>query len=529
MIHLLVLMLILLSALSALFDYADFASIWQQKEYRLDRMKDFWGTAQGKKFFIRYPFIRGVLAFVLFFFLPKEPVYFFPALAVVFGADLIRIALQVLHHQVKRPKLTLKALLLIGFSFGFEVALLVTFNFWAVLLIILFRFDILSGIAIIAGIPTKAWRKKQIAGATKKMHGLRNLRVIGITGSYGKSSTKEILAHMLSEKFRVVKTPENTNSEIGVAEFVLRTDFVGVDFFICEMGAYTRGEIKTIADMVRPTVGVLTTVGEEHLSLFGSKENIAKTKYELLESIPKEGLVVTNGDNEFCTARLGELSAKRQKLFGEVGGTHLSAIILEKESTLDGTRGKIQIGGVIHDISLPVPGAHQIVNVAPALLVVEFLGLSLSEAVASLKTLPMGTHGSLKTFRIKNAIGIDDTYNSNPRGFISALELVAKTTGTRRVVVTRGMMELGNESEAKHREVGAKIAKLGIDEVLIISPDSKNALVEGIGNGATKIVSEYDHAKILERVKKYTESAAVILFENRLPKNVSEWVKKNTQ
>ena len=134
-----------------------------------------------------------------------------------------------------------------------------------------------------------------------------DLTVIGITGSYGKSSVKEFLGHFLETEFSVIKTPRNTNTEIGVAQFVLASNFADKDVFIVEMGAYRPGEIKLICDMVRPSIGVLTVIAEQHLSLFGSIKNIQSAKYELLRSLPTNGFAVTNADNAYCTELLDTL------------------------------------------------------------------------------------------------------------------------------------------------------------------------------------------------------------------------------
>jgi len=136
--------------------------------------------------------------------------------------------------------------------------------------------------------------------AKNKVSKIKNLTVIGITGSYGKSSTKEFLSQILSKKFRVLKTPGNINTEIGVSQFILKNLKTDVEILIVEMGAYRAGEIRRICGIVRPKIGILTGISQQHLALFGSMESIKNAKYELINSLPKDGLAVFNGENNYC-------------------------------------------------------------------------------------------------------------------------------------------------------------------------------------------------------------------------------------
>ena len=133
-------------------------------------------------------------------------------------------------------------------------------------------------------IPSALWRKNLINKAKQKRLKFKNLLVIGITGSYGKTSTKEFLATILSEKYKVLKTKEHQNSEVGVSQCILNDLKPEHEIFVCEMAAYNRGGIKLLCDIVKPKIGILTGINEQHMATFGSQENIIKTKYELIES-----------------------------------------------------------------------------------------------------------------------------------------------------------------------------------------------------------------------------------------------------
>jgi UDP-N-acetylmuramoyl-tripeptide--D-alanyl-D-alanine ligase len=248
-------------------DAAAFCALWQLKEYRWDRMRDF---------FARHGYW-------------------------VFGLSFLR-------HPVRLPAPTPRAVSLILAAILVELAVISFFFHWITFVAFLFlRFYLFSALILLLGVPTRIVKRHIIGRASKKMRRYPQLIVIGVTGSYGKTSVKTILAHILSGAKRVIATPEHVNTDIGIARFILsakggsasgvKTDFTGADIVIVEMGAYKRGEIQIMCDMVKPTIGILTAINEQHLSLFGSMKNIQSAKYESLRSLPQDGLAVTNRDN----------------------------------------------------------------------------------------------------------------------------------------------------------------------------------------------------------------------------------------
>ncbi|GAI48689.1 unnamed protein product, partial [marine sediment metagenome] len=142
----------------------------------------------------------------------------------------------------------------------------------------------------------------------------KNLLVVGITGSYGKTSTKEFLATVLSKRFNVLKTKEHQNSEIGISRCILNELKPEHKVFIVEMGAYGKGGIKLLCDIAKPKIGILTGMNEQHLALFGSQENIIKTKYELIENLPSDGMAIFNGNNKYCSELYGKTNISLKKI-----------------------------------------------------------------------------------------------------------------------------------------------------------------------------------------------------------------------
>jgi UDP-N-acetylmuramoyl-tripeptide--D-alanyl-D-alanine ligase len=227
--------------------------------------------------------------------------------------------ISILSGRIKRPVMTSKALFLIlPVFFPFLVLIFFLFNdlfnaasqtlsigisdvlfyLFLVLLFDVFTPLINSLIVLLFQPITVLMRNRTLYKASFKIETLTNLLVIGITGSFGKSSTKEFLNIILSECFNVVTTEKNQNSEIGISECILNNVNDNHEIFICEMGAYNKGGIKLLASIAKPKIGILTGIGNQHMSTFGSKQNIVDTKFELIDSLPDEGLAVLNWDSE---------------------------------------------------------------------------------------------------------------------------------------------------------------------------------------------------------------------------------------
>ncbi|MFB6226145.1 MAG: UDP-N-acetylmuramoyl-tripeptide--D-alanyl-D-alanine ligase [Candidatus Paceibacteria bacterium] len=357
------------------------------------------------------------------------------------------------------------------------------------------------------------------------MKELNDLKVIGITGSYGKTSVKNYLADMLSCKYKVEKTPKNINTPIGVSRHILNTDFSDTEIYVVEMGAYRIGEIKKICDIVHPSVGILTAINEEHLSLFGSVEAIQTAKYELLRSIPKDGLVVTNSDNEYCVEYLNELDAP-VKTFGLDHENEPDFLIQNVESKQDKLHFSGKLDGKDTDITASVIGGHNAENIAAAILVARHLGIPLDD----IKEKCLGLETPDRRLTIRNygrAVIIDDSYNANPKGFKAALNILSSySTDKKHIVITRGMLELGDKSFQKHKMIGEEISFYA-DELIIISEDAEQALKAGIlEKYRINVKTIFDIDELLEYVKSLYDTNSVILIENRLPPKVYEEIKK---
>ena len=519
--------LALLWIASGLHDYANFLYWWQLKEYRLDKFKDLLSTKQGREYWLRYSLLIQFLAVTWFLISSthfgleaKHILVFLLCINVSYGV------FSLLKRMLRRPIITPKILLIFFTLYLFEGTVLYITQNWTVgFLLLIIRMFTTPVVVAICNVPTAFAKKTILHLATKKMQRYKDFKVVGITGSYGKSTVKEFLSHILSCKYNIIKTPKNINTEIGVALFILKNDFKKYDVFVVEMGAYKVGDIQLICDIVKPTYGILTAINEQHLSLFGTIQNTQKAKYELLYSLPDTGVAITNADNPYCRELLPTLNCAVDT-FGiheEFEPTLLISNIEEnkKEGVISCQN---TINGKTFDYTTGVPGRHNTKNIAACMLLAYYFDMTHEELRKQVETLKL-PEKNLQIYKYHKAIIIDDSANSNPDGFKAALDVLSSYSGKNRIVITRGMHELGERSDALHEEVGGEIDFIANTLVL-----TKNNFAEQIESGMshkykTEILKIYTQDELLKYVKSQKNRQVVILIENVIPALVLEEIK----
>ncbi len=512
---------------SAFFDYLDFTYLWQLKEYRIDLFREFLRTKQGGGFLRGYRvFWRAIFAVVVFTFLRDSFRYdTYTGLHII---TLIILLVDLLYNlslyrqrSLRRPVLTKRVLMTIFFAFVFEAGvILIVKQLNILLLLLVFRFVLVSAVVICMRFPTEFLKYIYKKLATKKMVNYPNLIVIGVTGSYGKSTVKKFLSHILSYKYKTVFTPKNINTEIGVAKFVLDTNFDNVAVFVCEMGAYKMGEIKAITDIVRPRIGILTAINEQHLSIFGHIRHTQKAKFELINSLPKNGLAILNVDNEYIREKINDVSVPIMTYGSDLEN---KPNLLIKSSSCDdgGLNFTYQYQNNNYELRAEkICGEHNAYNLSACVLVAKYLDMDDTDITLAVRTVTLPT-GTLNLLKYKDSIIIDDSYNSNPDGFRSALYTLSGIADSRRrIVVTRGMLELGEDSNSLHEQIGNEIA-FNADELIIISPDHAGALRLGVGTKYNiQVRTIYDFNELEKYLLDIIEDKVVVLLENRLPPHI---------
>jgi UDP-N-acetylmuramoyl-tripeptide--D-alanyl-D-alanine ligase len=293
------------------------------------------------------------------------------------------------------------------------------------------------------------------------------LKVVAITGSNGKTSTKDFTASVLARRYRVTKTEGNFNNHVGLPRTILEAgarDEIGV----WEIGMNHPGEIAPLAAIARPDVAIITNIGVAHIEFMGSREAIAQEKGDLAASLGPEGILILHSADEFAQTIAGRTQGR--VIFAGIDGGEVQARDIAQ--TPGGAEFELLEGAHRCHGVLPVPGLHMVQNALLAVAAGRAFGLSLEECAAGLAAAPL-TRARLQIKTIRGVQFIDDSYNANPDSAKAALRtLVELETGGRRIAVLGQMLELGAESRRGHREVGETAASLGIDHLIALGKDS---------------------------------------------------------
>jgi UDP-N-acetylmuramoyl-tripeptide--D-alanyl-D-alanine ligase len=286
--------------------------------------------------------------------------------------------------------------------------------------------------------------------------------LVGVTGSVGKTTTKEAIAHVLATQFRVLKSEGNFNNHFGLPLMLLKVE-PEHDVAVIEMGMSHPGEIRALAQIAHPEIGVVTNVAPVHLEFFDSIAGIARAKYELIESLPANGTAVLNADDEYVS-QFGRGFKGKVITYGRHATADVGADDVQSFGA-DGTQFDIITTSGREHATLPLVGEHNILNALAAVSVALARGMKLADAVAALATLaPAEKRGQV--LQLGNITVINDCYNSNPKALNAMVDALAGMKASRRIVVAGEMLELGSEGESLHRASGRHAAEKKI-EVLI--------------------------------------------------------------
>jgi UDP-N-acetylmuramoyl-tripeptide--D-alanyl-D-alanine ligase len=363
--------------------------------------------------------------------------------------------------------------------------------------------------------------RKFLGQAERRMRAYRG-RVIGITGSYGKTTTKLIVADLLASRYRVLKTPAGVNTTMGITRVIREELRDEHEYFVVEVSAYGPGEIREVCDIVHPSLGILTAVGVQHLERFGTPEAIAEAKYELLHSLPPGGTAVVNADDPVCLRLAGRAESEGKRVlrygFGEAQGS-LALRGTDLEVSARGTRFRVvsETGETV-TFDTRLLGRWNISNILAGLVTGRECGVPLHamrEAVAGLSSAP-------RRLEIREEGGITrilDVANANPRGAQMALEVLAQFTGGSRILITPGMVELGSVEAEENRRFGQSAASV-CDYVILVGPEQTRPIREGLkerGFPADRILTARHADEVADRLAGIVRPGDILLFENRLP------------
>lgn len=450
-----------------------YIQLWYIKEYRFDRMLIHLNTNQGKR---------------------------------------------LLFASFKRPPVSPKTVFLFGACGALDA--LVFFFIPGFVLVKLFLLDLLTFpltalLVAVVKIPTWAYHGIVIRRAVAKMQSHKKMLVIGITGSYGKTSTKEILYTLLRHKYKTLKTEASKNSPIAIAETVLSQLSPEHEVFIVEMGAYKKGEIAKMSEMVHPEIAILTAINAQHQDLFGSIETTMKAKYELVEGLTGQKIIIANHDN----AHIQTMAqwAKRDGCVVYLYSVHNQTDYIYAKNiklTAEGISFTIFVNHKKQDISVHLFGVHQVSNVLAAIAAALACSMSVEEITQASSEIEPFDKTMKPLAGVGGATFIDDTFNNNPDAAKAAIDYLQTQNG-RKILVFEPMVELGSFTRSSHKEFGAYAARV-CEEIILTNDNFYEYIMEGVRGVKSNVhVNVFDEHKASDYIRRILHPGDTVLFKGK--------------
>ncbi|MBV9328702.1 MAG: UDP-N-acetylmuramoyl-tripeptide--D-alanyl-D-alanine ligase [Chloroflexi bacterium] len=350
-----------------------------------------------------------------------------------------------------------------------------------------------------------------------------HLEVVGITGSLGKTTTKEVVASVLGTRYQVLKTEGNLNSEIGLPLTVLNGLAAEHEIAVLEMAMYQLGDIRHLARLARPRVGVVTAVLPVHLQRLGTIERIQQAKQELVEELPSTGVAVLNGDDP-RVASMATATPARVVRYGVGDEADVRAEQIESHG-LRGVEFDLLHDGQRRHVHLPLLGAHSVHAALAAAAVASEEGLTLTDTAEALQLLSP----ALRLLVVEGVNGsriVDDSYNASPESVLAALNLLRELPGQRKIAVLGDMLELGSEEEPGHRRVGNRAAAV-VDLLVVYGPRSHATAQEALEAGlrADQVFEAESHAAIVDLLRGQLQPGDDVLVKGSLAMGMAEVVR----
>lgn len=371
-------------------------------------------------------------------------------------------------------------------------------------------------------------RRRYLSGARRVLEGIQP-KIIGITGSYGKTTTKDFLRDILSLRYRTYATPKSYNTLMGISLAINRdlVDDYRTEYFISEMGAYVPGEIDRICQLTPPDLAIVTEIGPQHLERFGSLKNVMSAKYEIIKNLKQDGVGVFNWDNALIREMIAKghpdtrLSVSRQLKLDQARRENVTWIATDTEESLHGLQFTVTnvASGAQARMRAPVNGEHNVTNLLLCVAVAFHEGIPLRDIAMRISTLKPA-EGRLA--RLQTAAGItiiNDAYSANPKGIVSALKVLGMHRDGKRLLITPGMIELGDLQDQENRRLGVLACEYATD-IILIGREQTKPVFEGIQSTGYDMARVRVYETLTESVAWYQQNLAAkdtVLFLNDLP------------
>lgn len=333
-------------------------------------------------------------------------------------------------------------------------------------------------------------------------------KVIGITGSNGKTGTKDILASILEEKFRVHKTAKNLNNDIGLPKTIMEMD-LDDEAVVLEMGMDSFGDIRTLTNIAKPDIAVITNIGDSHLQELGTKENIARAKFEILEGLKPDGVFIFNNDDDILREVIKEFTIPQKVI--KIGTREDSDVIIRPIRS-DEEGSSFSIGEYAY--SIPFIGKHQIYNVSVAIAIAGLMGMNYADIVRGLAKVKL-TGMRMELMHLPSFDILNDCYKSNPQSLTSCIETVYSMRGYKnKILILSDMLELGENERKLHFAVGEKIDRNKIDYVICIGDLAKEIYNGANRNFNVNNIFHFDtNEEVVKKVKEILSQDTLIMVK----------------
>lgn len=496
-------------------------ALWQRKEYRLDRMRAFALSPEGSIYY--HPPLLVAYALVgigwIFFFLELE----LPAELCGWGA-LICLGFyhirRIITRGLYRPKFTAKAVAVlvvimleaIWYAFATFIPTVLFALQWATFHFFLV-FMCLLAVAIV-NLPFGLKKSQIIRKATLLRAKYKDLEVMGITGSFGKTSTKYFLHHILGgHSLNVITTKHNHNSYIGVAQDMLTQLKPKTNTYIVEMAAYKRGEIAEIARMVKPSLGIITAIGNQHLELFGSKANILSAKWELAQALPKTGTLIINDDDNFLPSAAKDFKGSVLRYSVQhKADVYANHIMVEPTNLFF----RLHVGQDNHTVRVPLLSTGLLGSALAAVAGATALQVPFSHILERLETIrPVARTMELK-YGLKTCTVIDDSYSGGESAALNAIAHLARFPQSDKRIVFVPIIELGHDGYFAHEKIGRALAQSGAN-IFVYGQEYREVLERCFVKQANAIRWYTNPVRLVEHVTSGLSAESVLLLEGRVP------------
>ena len=353
---------------------------------------------------------------------------------------------------------------------------------------------------------------KAIGILAKYKRSLFNIPVVGVTGSVGKTSTKDIVASVVSKKYNVHKTLGNFNSDIGLPLTILSLKEENTAM-VLEMGMNHKGEISYLANIAKPDIAIITNVGSSHIGNLGSRENILKAKLEILEGLNENGIFIYNNDNDMLNTHKEWYKEYKNKNFGIDNNSDLMAYnIVTNEN---GSSFNVKIDNKEYDVYVPVSGKHFVYNSLCAISVGLQLGIDINDIIDGIKEFSL-TKNRMEIKNVKNGITlINDSYNASYDSMKAGLEFLGTFKDKLKIAVLGDMLELGEFSDELHTNVGKCVSENNVDILVTVGNYSKKIVESAVNNGMKKenVYNVNNNGEAIELINKNIKENSVVLIK----------------